>query len=207
MNRLMTICAAGVLLLAGSNVYGIWTEIGDAGDLPGTAQVPIGSGPLTTIMGTLPGDYDADMYEIYIVDPAGFSAYASGYDPQLFLFDASGMGVYADDDSGSGFDAYLPLGNTYSPTSAGIYYLGVSFYDRDPHSLDGPIFDEWDLTPTGPGVGKPISSWSGSGGSVCDNDNYTITLTGTNYIPAPGALLLSGFGVGLVGWLRRRRTL
>jgi len=65
----------------------LWTESGDAGELLSTAQVVLGSGPLDIIYGAYGGE-DADMYQIYISDAAGFSAYAFAADPQLFLFDA-----------------------------------------------------------------------------------------------------------------------
>src|SRR5207302_10698006 len=99
-----------------------WMEVGDAGDLRATAQVPIGSGPLSSIFGSilLTSATDADLYRIHISTPSTFSATTLGTvglpgtqlpNSQLFLFNAAGLGVYGRDDNPGTFRTTLPAGS------------------------------------------------------------------------------------------------
>jgi hypothetical protein len=65
---------------------------------------------------------------------------------------------------------------------------------------------------TNVGTGVELISISGLGpiGYVYFNsigDAAGADIDNLDFIPAPGAILLGGLGVGFVGWLRRRRTL
>jgi hypothetical protein len=148
----------------------------DAGDLPVTAQSSGDSAafgtPLEAIVGFIVSDIDQDMYQIFIDDPAGFSATTDNaltdLDTMLYLFDENGLGVLAVDDGGTGGTSVIPAGSLTGP--AGIYYLAVSIFDNTPVSFDGgdllDIFDFSDLNgsdlpiaPSDPGGALPIASW------------------------------------------------
>jgi hypothetical protein len=182
-------------LLVGAAVHAgpVWCESidggADAGPLPGSAQVPMGGGPLFKIDGKLAGASPAapdfeDMYLIYVVDPLGFVASTSPldgggaeFDTQLWLFRVdpsdctSARGLLANDDiaDGKSFSRILPLASDGSGAALlvpGFYYIAISGAPGDdPLSANGLIFDQLDPTeisgPDGLGGGDPIIGWQG----------------------------------------------
>jgi hypothetical protein len=202
--------AMGILLISVMSVISFWqpaeaftwTEVEDAGDLPGTAQNLTQSGPLEFITGSLASPTDVDMYVIFITGGGNFSAITVGWtaevDTQLTLFDSSGFGIYANDDFNSETrQSTLPALNPLTPTIPGLYYLAISDWDYDPVSSGGYIFPHPDSVlsytavdgPTGPGGGSPIVGWGGI--SISGGGSYTSALTGATAIaslPEPANL-------------------
>jgi hypothetical protein len=194
-------CALVTLLAAASAFAGSWSEgPGDAGDLVPTAQVPVGAGSLDLITGSVPTGTDEDLYKICLTGGQTFSATTVGqtvrWDTQLFLFDAGGAGVYANDDAAPFIPpvwplSILPAGDPLTPSAPGVYYLAISSYDNDALSSGGEIFPTDPIPfvavgPTGPGGGSPLSGWTNTGGGNPEGGTggvgpYEIRLTGTRY--------------------------
>lgn len=252
MITLRTPCRTGTLLttalalfaLAGTGAHAqTYTKVGTAQDsLPATAQITQGIGALQEITGaftfTTTGSERAtvnvsnpDLFEIRIDGSALFSATTIGqpsslFNPQLFLFNAAGAGVYYNDDA-SAFTTGALINPTTSPTP-GLYFLGIATYGVVPRSGTGAAFDMFsnsvdDTTITDftglrtpkPGVSGPLTNWFLSSADV-ETGSYSIALTGASFASPPavpeasttvsfGLLLALGLG-GLVVAARKKRA-
>jgi hypothetical protein len=215
MNKVTTYALTAIVLglIANGAHAGVWTELGDAGDVVGTHQTPTGSGALTAIFGDLGNSQsfftDVDMYCIFIDDPTTFSAtvaFAGGSTseapvPPLWLFDPNGNGVTSQE----GFYLNTPTQITGSfISSAGKYYLAISPHDTVPYTIT--FLDIWsaaprsvETPPNGSAVG-PVDNWSPFGAQF-GTGSYAINLTGASYccdVPEPGTLSLFITGLMIV---------
>ena len=156
-------------------------ETPDAGDTVATAATAYGQ---TTITGTFTTGDDVDLYRICISNGATFSVTISGLgagsnDGQLFLFDATGHGKAAVDDTGAGgLVPAFPAGNAVtSALPAGEYLLGISNFDRDPVSGGVEIFPST-VGVVAPNAGMgPLTGWNGASNANAMT-TYTLNLTG-----------------------------
>lgn len=165
------------------------TEVGDAGDLPGTAQDLRFDPALDAIDGGYASGADADLYRVCLSGGGSFSATTTaGGDNQLFLFDGNGRGVYGNDDPPIPSRlAQLPAGDPLTPAAAGEYLLAVVPWNREPLSAGGAIFPDQDtgaVAPTGPGAASPLSAWTGRGSG---SGPYRVELTGVVACTPPDA--------------------
>ena len=173
-----------------------WTEVGDAGSLPSLAQCPLGTGPLTTLHGTLSDSADVDLYYVHIVTPGTFRASvqcAVYADPNIWLFNASGQGISHQNVCQGGGKTVTGL---YVPSPA-WYFVAVA---KNGVQAQGPggaiwlssVYNPVERAPDGPGGVGPLYGWSGAGqgGSV----NYQIDFYSTEYCSPPTPALRSTWG-------------
>jgi len=160
-----------------------WSEQGDAGDLPETAQAT-GTDtdtPLSSISGAL-DENDVDMFAIYIADPSAFQAETNtsttDFDSQLWLFDANGNGIVHDDDSAGSLRSRITNANNCIP-GPGIYYIAISRWNRDANDCDGNAI--WAGTANACAVAgrSRVASWTGSTSA----GTYQIVLQGAFTAP------------------------
>lgn len=182
MKLLFVLFAMAAIGLASPEAMAQWNEQGDAGELPGTAQSPVGAGALTSISGSCTTGTDVDMYCIHIDGDAYVANTCSvTWDTQLWLFRSDGVGLaHNDDNCGQG---PLQSGLAFIQPGAGDYLLAISRFDRDPANAGGseiwadvPYEDE--TPPDGPGAPGPVVSWVGSAGPA---GAYRIDLLGVSY--------------------------
>jgi hypothetical protein len=168
-----------------------WAEELDAGSQIATAQSPLGTGSLNSIVGSIYHGLDSDIFKIRLCNPAGFAAETvtgpgSLFDTQLFLFHPSGVGIVLSDN-----DAHVAGTRRSRITSAytsglapGLYFLAISGYDNDPASstgqalwLDAPSYIE--RGPDGPGAALAMATWGGNAAEAAGT--YVIRLSGACY--------------------------
>ena len=204
----------------------IWHEgdggQGDAGGLPGGANITAGSGgPLTDIIGGLNNQTSgADMYEIMIASPTAFSATVTGngnnpiVNSALYLFDSAGDGLFGNDNiSGGNSLSAIPVGTT-NLLSPGLYFILITTSGNLPaHGATNLFGDLTNLTTVQAALSAlKVNGYNTSGTTPNPADSgkgYDIVLTGASFAetPEPATVALIGSGLLLLGmWKRSQRA-
>jgi hypothetical protein len=204
MKRLITICGVAVLLVAANPAdAAITIDFGPANGAPDTDV------QLTTQLQTV--------YGVTFSSTSPNGVIWHGTHPTISAFTYC-ISVGWDKD---GWARCNPVRVDFdTPTTMASIRAYDGGYDYDTLVLNA--YDSSNNLVGSDSVGPYDFAWPGETASVSASEIAYITFQATGVysglffddltfegqvIPAPGAILLGGIGVGLVGWLRRRRTL
>jgi hypothetical protein len=167
-----------------------FVELGDAGQTVDSAQDVATVGQVATIFGRIENAFDADLYRLVIDESANFSAqaYWAGSDApdlQLFLFDAWGRGIAANNDWLGSPLPRLPI-ETLAGRQPGEYLLGVSGADNGPRGASGALFPDARsgvVQPAGLSRFDVLLDWTRA--ITAQAGDYAIALTGARGLLEP----------------------
>ncbi|HUV63331.1 MAG TPA: hypothetical protein VMW24_05490 [Sedimentisphaerales bacterium] len=154
---------------------------------------------------------EVDLPNLTLLDgTAHFNPYGLAFeDTTYYVVDTRLIGAGADDrgiTTTGGPDNVMTVVFTQPVSYFEAYYATL-----DGITLEGTAYDTYgNPTATVYTTGYGIWSVLGLTKEISFQDGTGMIAVGRidfEPIPAPGAILLGGIGVGLVGWLRRRRTL
>jgi hypothetical protein len=103
-------------------------------------------------------------------------------------------------DFGIALNSYTAVSTAYVVKLYDVTYTPIGTFTGDTSPLI--LWSEGQFTYSGEKIRRAVIGFNDQAASRFAMDNLTI-----NPIPAPGAVLLGGFGLGIVNWMRRRRTL